>query len=476
MSLSFHPIGLHFLAWCGLVPLLFAVQDVKPSTAFKTGILFGFLFSLFSLFWLVFLQIETNIKILLLFGLILLFLYYGLYYGTGLLITSKISIWILPFVLSGLEFVRGLGEIGFPWLSLGYSQARYPLVIQQASLYGVYGISLWLIFVNVSLFKLLKIRNAKYATLFLIIFCLPLLYGALRIKAPNNEFISIGIVQPSIDPNLKFTRAMREETLRRLINLSQKCTETGINDEGNAYDLIIWPETAIPIFLKSPSGSQTRVLDLSNRIKTCILTGTPIYDNRDREVYNGAVLIEPDKGITQEYRKMHLVPFGEHIPFDQYCSFLRKIDVGGGHYAPGKEYTVFETEKMKFSCLICFESIFPEISRESVINGAEFLINITNDGWFGKISGPQQHNDMAILRSVENGVPLTRCSNTGISMIVDKYGNILKETKLFKEDFITSPVSTEHTTTLYQIFGDLLPIVSLIFTVLALIFKSTVHR
>ncbi len=476
MSLSFHPLKLHFLAWCGLLPLLFAVQNVKPSKAFKIGILFGFLFSLFSLFWLVFLQIETNIKILLLFGLILLFLYYGVYYGTGLLITSKTSIWVLPLVLSGLEFIRGIGEIGFPWLSLGYSQARYSLVIQQASLYGVYGISFWLILVNVVLYKLIKIKNAKYAVLFIIVFCLPLLYGALRIKKPAGDFISVGIAQPNIDPNLKFTKAMHEETLRRLINLSQKCTEVRTARIGRTLDLVIWPETAIPIFLKFPSESQNRVFELANRINTAILTGTPIYDHEDREIYNGAVLIEPKIGITQEYRKTHLVPFGEHIPFGQYFRSLRKIDVGGGHYAPGREYTVFAIEETKFSCLICFESIFPEISRESVKNGADLLINITNDGWFGKISGPQQHNDMAILRTVENGVPLARCSNTGISMIVDKYGHILRETKLFEEDFITSTISVKRDVTAYQIFGDLLPIISLIFITIALIFRFIAQK
>jgi apolipoprotein N-acyltransferase len=151
MSLSFHPLGLHFLAWFGLIPLLFAIEGMQPGQSFRTGIMFGFLFALFVLFWIVFLQIEANIKLLIVFGLLVLFLYIGLYFGVALAITKRIGIWFLPLVITALEFVRGIGELGFPWLSLGYSQARYPLFIQQASIYGVYGISFWLVLLNVSI-------------------------------------------------------------------------------------------------------------------------------------------------------------------------------------------------------------------------------------------------------------------------------------------------------------------------------------
>jgi len=471
MSLSFHPIGLHFLAWFGLVPLLFAIDNIKPSFAFKSGIIFGFLFSLFSLFWLVFLQIEINIKLLLLFGLILMFLYFGLYYGTGLLIANKIGLWFLPFILAGLEFIRGIGELGFPWLSFGYSQARYPIVIQQVSIYGIYGLSFWLVLINVILYKLIKLKKIEYSVMLAIIFGLPLLYGVLRIKEPVGEFISVGVVQPNIDPNLKFTKAMREETFDRLIYLSEKGGKITAEKTDKPFDIIIWPETAIPLFLQFPGKYQEAVYELSNRINAPILTGTPIYNSKNREIYNGAVLIEPKKGITQEYKKMHLVPFGEHIPFNNYIPLFKKIDVGGGDYASGKEYKIFKSKGLKFSCLICFESIFPELSRVFVKDGADLLINITNDGWFGKISGPQQHNDMAILRTVENGVPLARSANTGISMIVDKYGRVLVETALFKEDFISSRISIERDRTIFQIIGHIFPILTLLFVTVVLVCK-----
>ncbi len=471
MSLSFHPIGLHFLAWFALVPLLFVITEVKPAKAFKTGIIFGFLFSLFSLFWLVFLQIETNIKILLFFGLIILFLYFGIYYGVGFLIMRKIGLWSLPLVITGMEFIRGTGELGFPWLVFGYSQARYPLFIQQASIYGVYGISAWLILINVMLYKLIKTKMSKYLIALIIAFSLPLVYAVVRMNEPVEQPVIIGIVQPNIDPNLKFTRAMREITFQRLIQLSEQCSEASLERHGRSPQLIVWPETATPIFLTFPGAYQDRVYALADRIRSPVFTGTPIYDHKNREIYNGAVLIEPGSGIAQEYRKTHLVPFGEHIPFDQYLAILKKIDVGGGDYTPGNNLTVFNSGQLTFSCLICFESIFPELSRKFVINGAELLINITNDGWFGKISGPQQHNDMAILRTVENGVPLVRCANTGISMVVDKYGRILLESRLFTETFILQQLSISPAKTVFLYIGNALPALCLFIVTLLLILR-----
>ena len=465
MSLSFHPIGLYFCAWFGLVPLLFAIDGMNPKSSFISGVVFGFCFSLFSLFWLVFLQIEINVRILLVAGLVLLFLYFGVYWGVGLLISHK-RLWLFPFAVAGLEFIRGIGEIGFPWLSLGYSQARYPLIIQQASLYGIYGLSWWLVLTNVSLYKAVTQRTLRHCIILLIIIASPLIYGKVRVQRPQGRTVTVGIIQPNIDPNLKFTRGMREKTFERLITLSEECAQP------KYLDLIIWPETAMPIFLKTSGTYHERVMSLVNNINTPVFTGTPVYEPSDNEIYNGAILIEPRRGITQEYRKIHLVPFGEHIPFGQYVPFLRKIDVGGGDYAPGNKYTIFNAPTIDFSCLICFESIFPELSRRFVNRGAQLLVNITNDGWFGTISGPQQHNDMAILRAVENAVPLARCSNTGISMVVDRYGRIQQETRLFREAYITCTVIIQPEKTVYQHLGDFIPILSLLLIAVVLVFRT----
>lgn len=461
-SLSFHPIGCYFLAWIGLVPLLFAIERMRPADGFRTGIVFGFIFALCSLFWFVFLQIDINIKILMLFGLVLLFLYFGVWYGTAVLFSRMTSLWLLPCAFAGMDFLRGLGELGFPWLCFGYSQSRYPLIMQQASLYGIYGVTFWLVLVNVLVYKTLRSRSLRHALLLAAAFILPLVYGAIRMQPSEGTPVLAGIVQPNIDPNLKFTRAMRDETFDRLIRLSQECHETARTRFGDPLDIVFWPETATPVFLRMPGKHQDQVRGLASGFRMAVFTGTPLYDPRTRAIYNGAVLVEPDGEMDQYYRKIHLVPFGEHIPFDGYIPLLRKIDVGGGDYAPGRDHTVFRLDGTSFGCLICFESIFPEISRTMVRRGARLLVNITNDGWFGTISGPQQHNDMAIARAVENGVPLVRSANTGISMIVDRYGRIRHETALFAEDIIVDHLHVGTGNTVYTRVGDILPVICLL--------------
>lgn len=475
MALAFHPLRLHLLAWIGLVPLFFAIDREKPSATFRYGLVFGFLFSLFSLFWIIFLQIPGNIKALMIFGMLLMFLYLGLWWAVGLLIANRVGLWFLPLIIAGLEWVKGLGETGFPWLSLGYSQARYPLVIQQASVYGVFGVSFWLVLLNIAFFKFLQTRGTRYMVALALIVAIPLGYGLIRMPAVSTAGFTVGIVQPNLDPNLKYSRGERGEAFQKLLDGSRQCDRIARDSFGASCDLILWPESATPVLIKSPNEYQRSLFNLVDELNTPILAGSAIIDHKRHEIYNGAVLVEPGHKIDQEYRKIHLVPFGEHIPFDRYIPLFRKIDLGEGDYSPGSEYTVFRSRGVPFACLICFESIFPELARGFVRRGARLLLNITNDGWFGRISGPQQHNDMAILRAVENSVPLARSSNTGVSMVVDSYGRVLTATPLFTEATVVRRLPLGTGRTVYGLIGDILPILGLLLSPILLI-RSMVRR
>ncbi len=468
ISLAFHPLRLYSLAWFGLVPLLFALEQAAPRTAFFHGLVFGGLNAFFSLFWIVFLQIPTAIKFLMIFGMLVLFLYLGLFWGAACLIANRTSIWFLPAAVTGLEFIKGLGELGFPWLTLGYTQARFPLVIQQASVFGVWGISFWLVLVNIVIYRLIRTRRLVYFAALALVVGLPLVYGALRLRTTGDRPVTIGITQPNIDPNMKVTRGMRTATFETLLELSRACDRKARDSLKQPCDLIVWPESAVPVLIRSSREYQDMVLGLADSIATPMIIGTPIIDRKERKIYNGAVLAEPGRRMEQEYRKLHLVPFGEHIPFDRWVPLFRKIDLGEGDYSPGSTYTVFTTPAGTFACLICFESIFPELSRGFANRGAEVLLNITNDGWFGRISGPQQHNDMAILRTVENGLPLARSANTGISMAVDPRGRVLLETSLFKEAYFVCRLPRDGRATPYRRMGDILPILCLLVLPVAL--------
>jgi apolipoprotein N-acyltransferase len=323
---------------------------------------------------------------------------------------------------------------------------------------------------NVSIFEFLRTRQRLFAAALALIILLPLAYGWLRMpgRQPSTGF-TVGVVQPNIDPNLKYTRSLRGESFQKLIEGSRTCDRIARDSLGSPCDLILWPESATPVFIKSPNEYQRAAFDLADELNIPILAGSPIIDYQRHEIYNGAVLIEPGRILKQEYRKIHLVPFGEHIPFDRYIPLFRKIDLGEGDYSPGSDFTVFRSRGVPFSCLVCFESIFPELSRAFVRRGARLLFNITNDGWFGRISGPQQHNDMAILRAVENNVPLARSSNTGISMAVDAYGRVLAATPLFTESAIVRRLPFGSGRTIYGRFGDVIPILGLILSSLLLI-------
>jgi apolipoprotein N-acyltransferase len=342
-------------------------------------------------------------------------------------------------------------------------------VIQQASVYGIFGVSFWLVLVNIVIFKFLRTRASRYLIALILVALLPLGYGLIRMPAASSSDFTVGIVQPNIDPNLKYTRGRRGESFDRLLDGSRQCDRIARDSLGGPCDLILWPESATPVLIKSANEYQRSLFNLVDELNTPILAGSAIIDYQRHEIYNGAVLIEPGPIISQEYKKIHLVPFGEHIPFDRYIPLFRKIDLGEGDYSPGSEYTVFKSRGVPFACLICFESIFPELARGFVRRGARLLLNITNDGWFGRISGPQQHNDMAILRAVENCVPLARSSNTGVSMVVDAYGRIWAETPLFTETAVVRRLPLGTGRTVYGLIGDILPILGLIFSPLLLI-------
>jgi apolipoprotein N-acyltransferase len=170
--------------------------------------------------------------------------------------------------------------------------------------------------------------------------------------------------------------------------------------------------------------------------------------------HNSAGLVLPAGSIAAQYDKIHLVPFGERIPFQGIFPFLGKINLGQAEWTPGTRPLVFRVGRESFGVLICFESIFPELSRTYGVAGARFLVNITNDEWFGPTAAPRQHADMAVFRCVEGGVGMARCANTGISMIIDPMGRVTQQSALFQEALIVGEVATGSNATMFQTWGD----------------------
>jgi apolipoprotein N-acyltransferase len=204
---------------------------------------------------------------------------------------------------------------------------------------------------------------------------------------------------------------------------------------------------------------------LADSLSTEIFTGTPLFDERRNSWHNGAVLIRPgEEPVKQRYYKIRLVPFSEKIPYADELPIIRKIlgTADMGDWARGHDYTVFHWARGTLSALICFEAIFPDYTREFTRRGSQLLAVVTNDGWFGRMVGAQQHAELAVLRTVENGVPMIRSANNGISFIADPYGRILRKTPLFVQTILAGQVPQPLAPTPYRRYGDWFMLVCLL--------------
>jgi len=406
--------------------------------------------------------VEPVTRILLDVGVVLLFAYLGLYVGVFAWLTRRWGFWATPLIWPLLEFLRTKSQIGFPWGLLGYTMTPYVPFIQPASIGGVYLVSAWLVLVNVLVFHIVEAARPQAAShkpqaralirraTWLALACAaPLVFSAFYIQ-PLKPWFNVAIIQPNVSPLDKGDWDSRDKIQTDLVRLTRQSAATH-------PDLILYPETATLTDVTRSTTMGPAIRGLADSLETEILTGTPLFDERRNTWHNGAVLIRPgEQLIKQRYYKIRLVPFSEKIPYADELPIIRKLlsTADMGDWARGHDYTVFNWSGGTLSVLICFEAIFPDLTREFTRRGSQLLAVVTNDGWFGRLVGAQQHAELAILRTVENGVPMIRSANNGISFIVDPYGRVLKRTPLFVQTILAGPVPRPLTPTLYRRFGD----------------------
>ncbi|MCA9458623.1 MAG: apolipoprotein N-acyltransferase, partial [Nitrospira sp.] len=290
---------------------------------------------------------------------------------------------------------------------------------------------------------------------------LVLAYGTWRIEEQANldasaRTLSIGLVQANIDQAVKWNEAYRDETLRRYASLSQEA--------GKNTDLLIWPEAATPFLFEQEPDYQKQVLDIAKGTHNSLLFGSPTLrfqqDGRPY-LYNSAFLVTAEGRASDRYDKRHLVPFGEYIPLRSILFFLDKLVVGIGDFKSGQGAMTMQipTEPPgtgpRFGVAICFEVIFPDLVRRMAGEGANFLVTITNDAWFGDSAAPYQHFGMVVFRAVENHLGFARAANTGISGFIAPDGDILFQTSVFSEQAVTGLLPLRSSSpTFYTQFGD----------------------
>ncbi|RQW77814.1 MAG: apolipoprotein N-acyltransferase [Geobacter sp.] len=478
LALSFPKPGLSFLAWFAFVPLLLAISKKTPRDAFKLGFVSALTAYAGILYWLnIVMTTYGKLHWTVSFSLfIFLAAYLAVYTGLAAFFTRRAEdhgispLLSFPIVWVSLEYIRSYALSGFPWAILGYTQYRTLPLIQVADITGVYGLSFLIALANVVIYRIIRgvVRkeDAAYPTtsagLLLLLLVITLGYGFQRLRTPEQgEVLKVALAQGNIAQDVKWDPAYQEQTVAVYEKLSR---------QGNAggTDLIVWPESAAPFYFQNDVTYAARIKSLAAELKTSMIIGSPAFESDGKKVsyLNSAFLLAPDGEVLGRSDKIHLVPFGEYVPLARFLPFVNKMVAGIGDFASGASATPLNTGKTKLGVLVCFEGIFPELSRAYVRAGSRMLVNITNDAWFGRSSAPYQHLSMMVLRAVENRVPLVRAANTGITAIIDSRGHVRGATPVFTETYLAGEVRLGTADSFYTRFGDLFAFACLITAVL----------
>ncbi len=431
-----------------LVPLF------KKDTSFKKGFIAGIFHYATLLYWLPYpLTKYAEFSFYLsLIPYLLLCLYLSLYLGMFCFLCRRTKRWdlfLIPSYWTGLEFIKGKLLTGFPWCLLGYTQYRNLYLIQIADVAGVYGISFLIVMINLAIYKVIKERSLREGVFTMTVLFFVYGYGYLRIHKPiNGKNIAVSVIQGNIDQAIKWDPRYQEKIVNTYLQLTRSSYKF-------KPDLIIWPETAVPFYFQEDGRLAEKIINIPKESNAILIFGSPAYRISENKIsyYNRAYLLSQNRILF--YDKVHLVPFGEYVPLRRLFFFMKRIVNSAGDFSPGDRLEPLKIKDLSVGIMICFEEIFPEIAREHVRHGANLLVNITNDAWFGKTAAPYQHFIMSVFRAVENRRYLVRCANTGISAFIDPYGRIIKRSYLFKREILFAKIRLVKEKSFYTRFGDI---------------------
>jgi len=459
LILSFPKTDLWILSWFAFVPLFAALEDKSARCSFFLSYLCGLLFFGGVFYWFIHVTYV---------GAILLILYCSCYFGLFGYVVSRtrhqssfVKVITLSCTWVMLEFIRSHLLTGFGWAALGYSQYKNLVMIQIADVTGFYGVSFLLMMVNVSINEIwngLKHHRTQSALrLSLAVVCVLLsvfLYGSTRLdQTYEGETLSVSIVQANIPQELKWYEPAWPDLLETYMSITREAALAN-------PDLIVWPETAFPGYLGEHDETFDQLRDFVDQLNIPLLLGTVVKEGDD--YYNSAVLLDDEGLIVKQYNKLHLVVFGEYIPFRKWFPFLERF-IPIADFTPGENYVLFplSTSASRISTLICFEDSVAYLSREFVRRGSSLLINMTNDAWFKDTKMPYMHLQTSVFRAIENRRELIRVANTGVSAFIGADGALKqsvsneqgKETYVL--GFAHKTVTLIHQQTLYTTFGDI---------------------
>ena len=477
-SLSIPSIDIAFLAWFCLVSALLCVlrRNTPPGAGlvFIGGLVCGIAAGIGRVYWIA----ETLVnygglnQMQALASTAALVLYLALYPAFFLVIcrslpsNSPFFSWLAAAVWALLDWAQSWILTGFPWQQIGYSQHGNLSVLQFASVAGIYGLSFAVVLVNSAVTQAILVPRR-------ILFCAgPVLVAVIGLVAFGNhrlatvqgqssaaEHARVVVIQGSIPQDAKWKADRQRRTTDHYIELTR---EFMAENAGEDFDLIVFPETALPYYLTDPFFDEyrDRVAGLARQLDTPILVGS-LEGRREvagYPIYNRAFLVDQTGELVDFADKVHLVPFGEYLPLPEIFSYLDQLTAESGRFTHGDSHRAIQVpeEDLRLGVFICYESIFPEITRILALDEANLLVNTTNDAWFGHTSAPYQHMAMAAVRAVETGLPLVRAANTGISGAVAPNGRVLAATELFQTTAIDVTLPSPVPATFYVRHGNVL--------------------
>ena len=458
---SFPPFPLFWMAWVAPLPLLLASASLSGRARFFLWWLWGGLFFLAGLYWLPgTMESYAPVAWWQAWGALgALALYLGLYWGvwgwwSHLLMERGVpSFLAMATTLAFLEYLRGHLFTGFPWLLAAHTQTSFLPFIQGAALVGVYGLSFFLAWVWGGLLELVKGPRKRGVWSILLSLVLVAWGGARVAYPPQGRSLRVAVVQPSIPAQMKWDPTKAREQVRLLVGMTRRACGRG--------GLVVLPETVYPYPLFQDARDSRPLLDVVNGCSSYVLVGTNhVVKRKDGYYYTNREYLLSRAGVLGFYDKVHLVPFGEYVPLGRYLPFLYSLAGYRRGFLPGKSLSPLPMPGCPLGVGICYETIFPFLSRAQVRRGALLLVNVTNDAWFGRSLAPYQHLTAALFRAVENGRWLVRCANTGISALISPTGRVTARSSLFVREVLEGKVEVVSSITPYTLLGDWLPLLS----------------
>ncbi len=479
LSLAFYPGIWGFLAWISLARPIVILSRLRGRPAFNSAYLFSFFFNLFGLYWVALVTPPGMIAAVVIVAFYYAFALSGfvrLYH-----IRPILGYIALPFLWAGLEYFRTLSEFAFPWSDLGYTQSYFLYILQIVSIISVHGLTILIVAVNVLLAQLFRRglsfeRKLTAGLVSAAVVVLLTAYGwAVMPKYPVEGKFEVGLLQGSVPLFVKWA----DDPDSSIAIYSHLADSIAADSVG----LMVWPETAAPCYVTHNIGCRMDLARIAVRTHTPQLIGalaaTRVGDRAHE--YNSCFEFDSLGRLVERYDKVKLVPFSEHVPYQDYFGFLQPdflrkyltfIDSWGvewwSDFYPGDSLKLFSVDNLQYQVLICFEATFPEFVRQGVRDGASFVVGITNDTWFKRSVGVSMHARIFVTRCVENRTWGARAANTGQTYICDRYGRLRERLGLYEIAALTGKVGLVENYSIFTQIGDVAGKASFLITLLVI--------